>query len=278
LLTLAICLHMAAFAMRCSITRWPPVTNMYETLIWVALVAAVLSLVLFLIRRRDSVLLAGSSVALLAALVADRMPPEFGRAIASLTPILQSRLWLTIHVITIVSSYGAFALALILGDLLLLHFLRRDPDAQFAAEQAAVIDRLIQIGVLLITTGIILGGLWAEQSWGRFWGWDPKEVWALVVLLVYLLLVHGRFAGWLNSFGMAMGAVLSFSAVIMSWYGVNFLLSAGLHSYGFGTGGRVVIAVCVIGQLGFAMFVWVWRVGRSTKGAASASLLSPELS
>ena len=87
--------------------------------------------------------------------------------------------------------------------------------------------------MLLLAAGTILSGLWADVSWGRFWGWDPKVVWALVTLLVYLAILHGRYAGLFGNFGMAVGSVLGASAIVFSWYGVNFYLGAGLHAYGF---------------------------------------------
>ena len=95
----------------------------------------------------------------------------------------------------------------------------------------------MQVGVLLIAAGTILGGVWADYSWGRFWGWDPKEVWALITLLVYLIPLHGRFAGWVNTFWLVVASVVCFLSVIMAWYGVNFVLGVGLHSYGFVEGG-----------------------------------------
>ena len=99
------------------------------------------------------------------------------------------------------------------------------------------IYRAMQVGVLLVAAGTILGGVWADYSWGRFWGWDPKEVWALITLLVYLVPLHGRFAGWVSTFGLVAASVVCFLSVIMAWYGVNFVLGVGLHSYGFVEGG-----------------------------------------
>ena len=99
------------------------------------------------------------------------------------------------------------------------------------------IYRAMQVGVLLIAAGTILGGVWADYSWGRFWGWDPKEVWALITLLVYLVPLHGRFAGWVSTFGLVGRSVVCFLSVIMAWYGVNFVLGVGLHTYGFVEGG-----------------------------------------
>ena len=99
------------------------------------------------------------------------------------------------------------------------------------------IYRAMQVGVLLVAAGTILGGVWADVSWGRFWGWDAKEVWALITLLVYLVPLHGRFAGWVNTFTLNVASVACFASVLMAWYGVNFVLNTGLHTYGFVEGG-----------------------------------------
>ena len=114
---------------------------------------------------------------------------------------------------------------------------------------ANFIYRTMQVGVLLIAAGTILGGVWADYSWGRFWGWDPKEVWALITLLVYLIPLHGRFAGWVNTFGLVMASVVCFLSVVMAWYGVNFVLGVGLHTYGFVEGGsQGAMSVIIAGR------------------------------
>ncbi|MCB0379328.1 MAG: cytochrome c biogenesis protein CcsA [Bdellovibrionales bacterium] len=96
-----------------------------------------------------------------------------------------------------------------------------------------------------MAAGTILGGVWADYSWGRFWGWDPKETWAFIALMGYLALLHARLVGWVKDFGILAGSVVSFSLVIMAWYGVNFVLGAGLHSYGFGAGGVEYVSAFV---------------------------------
>jgi ABC-type transport system involved in cytochrome c biogenesis permease subunit len=120
----------------------------------------------------------------------------------------------------------------------------------------------MQIGVALLAPGIILGGIWADYSWGRFWGWDPKETWALIALLGYTAVLHGRLAGWLKDFGTIVTSVVSFSLVIMAWYGVNFVLGAGLHSYGFGAGGVEYVSAFVAAHLLFTLFVVMVRQGK----------------
>ena len=104
--------------------------------------------------------------------------------------------------------------------------------------------QLIRIAVLLLAIGTILGGLWADVSWGRFWGWDPKEVGALVSLLVYLVVLHGRHVGYRGDLSMAAGSVLGFTAILLTWFVVNFWMG-GKHSYGEGGAEQWVVAGCL---------------------------------
>jgi ABC-type transport system involved in cytochrome c biogenesis permease subunit len=202
--------------------------------------------------------------------------PIPGKQFSPLQPVLRDNFWLTIHVLTIVSSYAAGALAWGLGCLSLGWYLlgrygtgpgggRRPPEA--CAALAGFIYKAMQVAVLLLAAGTILGGLWADVSWGRFWGWDPKEVWALVSLLAYIAILHGRYAGWIGNFGLAAGSVIGAAVIGMSWYGVNFILGAGLHSYGFGQGGQTEFFAFLL--LNFALLAaaaWRWR--RELGGAA----------
>jgi ABC-type transport system involved in cytochrome c biogenesis permease subunit len=132
------------------------------------------------------------------------------------------------------------------------------------------IYRAIQVGLMLIIPGTMLGGFWADVSWGRFWGWDPKEVWALITLLVYVIPLHGRFAGWIKPFGLVVASVVCFLSVVMAWYGVNFVLGVGLHSYGFveggGQGAVSATCACVLALVAAA----AWR--RSLAHTPSPSL------
>ena len=119
---------------------------------------------------------------------------------------------------------------------------------------------MLQVTVLLIATGTILGGLWANVSWGRFWGWDSKEVGALTALLILLTALHGRRAGWPGDLSLAIGSVAGFFGVLWAWYVVNWLLPAGMHSYGAGEGGRWLWLVLVIGGQLLFIFAAVTRV------------------
>ncbi|MDE1171584.1 MAG: cytochrome c biogenesis protein CcsA [Verrucomicrobium sp.] len=229
------------FASRIVIAGRPPVTNMFESIVWVAFAAVLFALVLEAVYRPRLFLLAALPLAAVVLLWVDMAPLVFDSSIQPLVPVLRNNFWLSIHVLTITMSYGAFALAMGLGHIALGRYLRGTP---FQADGGAVraIYRAVQIGVLLLAAGTILGGVWANYSWGRFWDWDPKETWALITLLGYLALLHGRFAGWWGGFGLAVGSLVCFLSVVMAWYGVNFVLGKGLHSYGFGFGGTPYVA------------------------------------
>ncbi len=144
------------------------------------------------------------------------------------------------------------------------HLPKRPPE--ITSEFAAFVYKAIQVAVVLLAAGTILGGVWADRAWGRFWGWDPKEVWALISLLVYLAILHGRYAGWFGNFGLCVGSVLGASAIAFSWYGVNFVLGVGLHSYGFGTGGQYEVGVIVLLNWAFLAAATV-RYMRETRGS-----------
>ena len=466
-----ILLEIAGFTYRVLITGWAPVTNMYETVIWVAFMTSLIGMVMELVTRKGYPAAAAAGVALLCTTLAATSPSLLDPDIHNLNPVLRSNFWLSIHVLTIVSSYAAFALAMGLGQLavgvyltatyrravgylelakpllpglpiavigafglyaaqggiespsamstgfyylaaatfglggvltimggvgMLGEWISRAPlrglsgglpvltlgmlgvvfsdklglrgaDAQIASSASTIVAvlgalttgmglaallgqgttrplaeldgaaddalagppaidsprrdfseahggagtatlvakptiaeiraraaasrpkldpralamqrtasrvkplanfvyRAMQVGVLLVAAGTILGGVWADYSWGRFWGWDAKEVWALITLLVYLVPLHGRFAGWVNTFGLVMASVLCFLSVLMAWYGVNFVLGVGLHSYGFVEGGAQgsVVAATVAVMAVAAAAAWRRKLASSS--------------
>ena len=229
--------HIYGFILRCMIAGRPPVTNMYESVIWVSLGIVLFSLVFELIYKARYYAVAASALATLLLVLADSVPSILDPAINPLVPVLRNNYWLTVHVLTITLSYAAFALAMGVGNVSLGYYIFKPSDQDKIKRLNYFLYRSIQVGVVLLAAGTILGGVWANASWGRFWGWDPKEVWALIALLGYLSILHGRYAGWLRGFGLAVGSVVAFLLVLMAWYGVNFILGVGLHSYGFSSGG-----------------------------------------
>jgi cytochrome c-type biogenesis protein CcsB len=253
----------SGIVMRCLIAGRPPVTNMYESIIWVSFAVSFFGMIFFLRYRAPVYLLAALPVSLVALLLVHQMPIAMPSSIDPLVPVLRDNFWLTIHVLTITLSYAAFALAMGFGHILLFRYARNPVAARADQPMHFWLYRVLQLGVILLAAGTILGGVWANYSWGRFWGWDPKETWALIALLCYIVTLHGRLAGWWTQFGLVVASVVCFLAVLMAWYGVNFVLGKGLHSYGFGLGGESYVAGFVIADLLFVAFA-IWR-HRSTK-------------
>ncbi len=242
--------HGLGMALRCFIAGRPPVTNMYESVIWVSFGTVVFAFALSWLQKSPAVLAVACFLATLGLIAGDAAPAILDPSIQPLMPVLRSNYWLLIHVLTITSGYAAFALSMGLANLNVYHFCRKAPSSQ-TNRLNQQIYRATQIGVLLIAAGTILGGVWADASWGRFWGWDPKEVWALITLLCYAVILHGRFTSWIGNFGFAAWSIVAFLSVIMAWYGVNFILGAGLHSYGFATGGSTALAFFLLLQLSY---------------------------
>lgn len=259
-------LHVYGFVVRSYLMGRAPVTNMYETVVWVSFGSLLFAAILEKIYKFKFILLAGAIIGAFGMIIADSAPVVLDPSLQPLEPVLRSNYWLTIHVMTITISYSAFFLAFALGDIGLIYYLKGEKENhQKIKAIVTAIYRSKQIGVVFLAPGIILGGIWADYSWGRFWGWDPKETWALIVLLGYIAILHGRLVGWVKDFGMVVSGVMTFALVIMAWYGVNFVLGAGLHSYGFGAGGVEYVAGFVLAHFLFVVYVTVYRRSKLVK-------------
>ena len=254
------------FVYRCLIAGRPPVTNMYESVIWVGFGAALFALVFELMYRSRYFATSAAGFVVLTLLLADQFPNVLNPHIQPLTPVLRDNFWLTTHVLTITLGYAAFGLTYALGHVSLAFHLWRPSARPQLDALTQYTYRAMQVGVLLLAAGTGLGGLWANYSWGRFWGWDPKETWSLIALLSYLIVLHGRYSGWLTTFSLNVAACVCFNSVLMAWYGVNFVLGTGLHSYGFGSGGLGYVAAFVVADMAFVAFA-AWRF----KSAAAVS-------
>jgi ABC-type transport system involved in cytochrome c biogenesis permease subunit len=267
-------LQVAGFAARITIAGRAPVTNMYESVVWVAFGTILFALVFEAIYRSRYFLLGAVPVAVASLILADTQTLALDRSINPLVPVLRDNFWLTTHVLSVTLSYAAFALALGIGHIALGKAIRgKKPEP-------ALYDylyRTLQVGVLLLATGTILGGVWDNYSWGRFWDWDPKETWALITLLGYLFILHGRIAGKWAGFGMAVGAVLAFQGVLMAWYGVNFVLGVGLHSYGFGTGGFGWALLFVAAEIGFVLLAVIRKTQSARRSSIPPATSTPQL-
>jgi cytochrome c-type biogenesis protein CcsB len=248
--------------LRTLISGRAPVTNMYESVLFVAWGAVLVALLFEVAYRARWVGVCASGLATLCLVLADSVP-ILDSSIAPLVPVLRDNFWLTTHVLTITLGYAAFLLAMGIAHLNLgLYFFAPRRVAQLKT-LTLFLYRALQVGTLFLAAGTMLGGIWASYSWGRFWGWDPKETWSLIALLGYLAVLHGRFLGWFKELGLAVGAILGFMLVLMAWYGVNFILGTGLHSYGFGSGGYTYVAGFVAFELlVIAAAAWRWRSER----------------
>ncbi len=262
--------HTLGLLLRALISGRPPVSNMYETVVFVGWGIIFFSLIFEMIYRRRWFVTCASLLGVGMLILADILP--FESNIEPLVPVLRSNYWLIIHVLTITISYSAFALAMGLAHVILAIYFYFPGKSQLLRELSLFIYRVIQVGVVLLAAGTILGGVWAAESWGRFWGWDPKETWSLISLLGYMAVLHARYSGWLRDFGTAICSIIGFWLILMTWYGVNFVLSTGLHSYGFGSGGGMYIIAYLVAEILFLSVVaWKYKTSSSSDLPAEPS-------
>ena len=233
------------------------------------------------VAERRAFLAASALVAALVAAAAYFNSVEFNPNIRPLVAVLRSNFWLTIHVIAIIVSYALGAIAWVVSLTSLAHYIfaryQNDPegkkfDPEYSERVAPIIATMLRSAVLFLTTGIVLGARWADFSWGRFWSWDPKEVWALVTLLVYLVVLHGRRLSGRNRFILSLGATFGALAIIMTWYGLSFVMGGGgRHAYTSGESNKVAVLYILFA----ANIVWAlaalarYYVEKARRGALS---------
>ena len=270
---LAIAATTAGLAVRTVITGLGAVTNLFETFLFVALIVAMLGIWFAQRSGQGLYAVAGGIGAGLCAMIGEAMPPDLGSHIGQLQPVLRSKFWLWIHVKVVVAAYAPLVLALVLGNVVLWKAWRAGRAVTMV--ESKNLYRCLQWGTVLMAAGTLLGAVWADQAWGRFWGWDPKEVGALIIILVYLIPLHLRYVGTVGPNGLAAWSVLGFLSVVWSWYGVNFILGAGLHAYAFGSGGMHI----VLPIAGLQVVVTTWQlvaIKRALKAGASAGDTPPQ--
>ena len=209
--------------------------------------AIALGLVPEMLYQKRFIGLAAGLTGFLCLAFAEKLPID--SAINPLVPVLAHTFWLSVHVMTIMLAYSALAVTMVLGHVVLYFELFRPARRDLLRTLSRLLYRTLQVGLLFLAAGIIFGAVWANESWGRYWGWDPKETWSLITFFVYLAIVHARFAGWLRDFGLAASSILGFLSVVMTYYGVNFVLATGLHSYGFSEGGRIYALLYVVFEI-----------------------------
>ncbi len=259
-------LHTLGLIARWYISGHAPWSDAYESMIYVAWATMLFGLLFG--RKSDLTMASTAFVTSMILMIAhwNWMDP----AIANLQPVLDSY-WLMIHVSVIVGSYGPFTLGMILGAVALILMIattkKNKKKMDLTIKEITIITEMaLTIGLVMLTIGNFLGGQWANESWGRYWGWDPKETWALVSIMVYAFVIHVRLvpglrSRWLFNFL----AVVSFASIMMTYFGVNFYLS-GLHSYASGdqviTPDFVYYSIAVVALLGIISY---WRFTKHYK-------------
>ena len=255
-------IHTGGLAARWYISGHAPWSDAYESMIYVAWATMFFGLAF---GRKSNLTIASTAfVASMILMIAhwNWMDP----AIANLQPVLNSY-WLMIHVSVIVGSYGPFTLGMILGAVaLILMILTNDKNRKKMEinihEITVITEMALTVGLVMLTIGNFLGGQWANESWGRYWGWDPKETWALISIFVYAFVIHMRLVPGLRSrWFFNLMAIIAFASIMMTYFGVNFYLS-GLHSYASGdkviTPTFIYYAVAAVGLLG-AVSYWKYK-------------------
>jgi len=253
---LGFCLHAFGIYLRMVIMSRPPISTLYETVIFVGFVIVLISLIIEYLRKDGLGIFIGSISGSMLHYVAFGYAAD-GDTLEMLVAVLNSNFWLATHVTTIILGYGTSLMAGLIGHIYLIEKIRVPNDT---ARLKSIYNNMF--GVTLIALfftlfGTILGGIWADQSWGRFWGWDPKENGALLIVLWQLMMVHMRISGLAKPDKFALGMVLNNIVVIMAWFGVN-LLSIGLHSYGFASGIAVNLVLFTFFEIitGFGTYYW----------------------
>jgi cytochrome c-type biogenesis protein CcsB len=257
--------HTAGLIARWYISGHAPWSDAYESMIYVAW--ATMFFTLAFDRKSKLTVASGTFVASMILMIAhwNWMDP----AIANLQPVLNSY-WLMIHVAVIVASYGPFTLGMVLGVvsliLMMLTTERNKAKMELHLKEITYINEMaLTIGLIMLTIGNFLGGQWANESWGRYWGWDPKETWALISIMVYAFVIHARLVpGLRGKWTFNMLSVVAYYSIMMTYFGVNFYLT-GLHSYASGdkvvTPSFVYYSAACVAALG-ALSYWRFKLAK----------------
>lgn len=241
----------------------PPISNLYEALTFVVWGIVFFSILFEMSHRRR---VHGTIAAVLGSIglvLAETLPIE--HHLNPLVAVLRSY-WLQYHVTTILLSYSALTMAAGLAHFHLFTEWFAPNRTDLIKKTQQLLYTAMKMGVTFLATGVILGAVWASESWGRYWGWDPKETWALITLMGYLAVLHGRFAGWLTPYGTSVANVACWGLVLFTFYGVNYFL-VGLHSYAGAGPDRFELPTLLVIYLIFetlvvAFGVWYDRGGK----------------
>jgi ABC-type transport system involved in cytochrome c biogenesis permease subunit len=257
LLVFTFALHTFGLLSRMALQGRPPVTNLYSSAIFVGWVAVLLGIVLERIYRNGIGALVAAAIGFITLIIAHHLAAT-GDTLEMMRAVLDSNFWLATHVVCITVGYGSTFLS---GFLATVYILRRRWDRSWNAELGQTLERMVY-GVVCFSTlfsfvGTVLGGIWADQSWGRFWGWDPKENGALMIVLWNVFILHARWGGYTDAPALMRLAVVGNIVTALSWFGVN-MLGIGLHSYGWMDKAFVWLLLFILSQL-MIIALGYWR-------------------
>ena len=254
-------------AVRWQVAGRIPASNMYESLLFLGWGVALFAMIALIFLRNRLVVLNATAMSAITMLLADVLPID--PFIHPMPPVLSGTPWLAIHVPIIMVSYSVLALGVLVAHMQ-IGFLMFAPRREEAVQKMTdLLYWYIHIGSILLIAGILTGSIWAASSWGRYWGWDPKEVWSLIAFLAYLGILHARLDKVIGPFGVAAASIVAFWTIVMTYIGVNFVLSSGLHSYGFGDS-AVVQWMAILGGMEGAFLLAGWWLTRARGGHGPA--------
>ena len=256
LLILGFLFHAYGIYLRMHIMGRPPVSTLYESVIFVAFIVILFAIILEYFRRDGLGIFVGTVSGSIFHYIGFSYASD-GDTLGMLVAVLNSNFWLATHVTTITMGYGASLVAGFIGHLYLVQAIRQPENKSSLKSIFNNLFGITLIALFFTLFGTILGGIWADQSWGRFWGWDPKENGALLIVLWQLMMVHMRLSGLAKPAEFALGMALNNIIVALAWFGVN-LLQVGLHSYGFddGVARNLFIFIALELIIGFGTYLW----------------------
>ena len=256
LLILGFLFHAYGIYLRMYIMGRPPVSTLYESVIFVAFIVILFAIILEYFRRDGLGIFVGTVSGSIFHYIGFGYSAD-GDTLGMLVAVLNSNFWLATHVTTITMGYGASLVAGFIGHLYLVQVIRQPENKSNLKSIFNNLFGITLIALFFTLFGTILGGIWADQSWGRFWGWDPKENGALLIVLWQLMMVHMRLSGLAKPAEFALGMALNNIIVALAWFGVN-LLQVGLHSYGFDDGVARNLFIFIVLELiiGFGTYLW----------------------
>jgi cytochrome c-type biogenesis protein CcsB len=233
LATLLFCIHTFGMGARWYISGHAPMSDTYESIVYIAWSAMLAGVVFF----RKSIFALSAAIIIAGIFMFAAHLGHIDPEITNLVPVLKS-FWLSVHVSIITSSYGFLGLGAVLGFMNLILFILRTPKKEYLDTHIKNItdinEAALSIGLALLVIGNFLGGIWANESWGRYWGWDPKETWSYIAIIVYAIVLHLRMLKDIYTpYLFNVFALVSFASILMTYFGVNFYL-AGMHSYATG--------------------------------------------